>query len=146
MDEGTSTLLIQGLFFQEGYHPEVAAVPGEGNTLVMRSGLFSAMFAGMIFPSSDALRLLTGHMIDRFGDSVLSDVHIGDTELRFSKQYADATLPISYSFRRYGQQGGLWVGEFAGEECGTGAANCVLASIPARLLRPTYLSAALAST
>ncbi|MES3005586.1 MAG: hypothetical protein V4664_01415 [Patescibacteria group bacterium] len=93
-------------------------------------------FAGMIHPSEDEASILVGQLTDKFGDSTLSDVCIGDEEITFTKQYARRRDIIHYCLRKASTPLNLWVGTYKGTGTGTGRVNCLITEVPMGFLSP----------
>ncbi|MDO8240789.1 MAG: hypothetical protein Q7T51_02340 [Candidatus Moranbacteria bacterium] len=85
------------------------------------------MYSGIIFPDSESETGLAGEMVDIFGESILSDVKVGEHEVFFTKRYVNRTDTMAYQFHR---EGNLWVGGYSGSAVCNGGAKCIITDVP----------------
>lgn len=78
-----------------------------------------------------------GIMLDRWGESRLSEIDLGGEHFSFLKIYTDGRT-IRYNFRR--QEDGVWVGEYSGPDSGKGVAFCVVTEVDERYMDPDRLA------
>lgn len=107
--------LIQGVFFQP-----IGGI------------LHQTMYAGLIFSEGGRLK---GAMQDHYGDSELSLILLSANEVQFTKQYVGRGDFIHYTFKRR-TEGGMWIGEFAGDQVGKGVSKCVITETVDELFSP----------
>jgi hypothetical protein len=122
--------LIQGLFFQDRQWLGVGNRPGDGVVAIFHSGLCRHMFAGAVWQDPERVQgVLTGTMHDAFGDSILTDIRIDESEVSYSKMYLrrGGGNFIHYTFRK--RKGLEWVGEFNGVDCGNGISTCLVTEV-----------------
>ena len=93
-------------------------------------------FAGMIHPSESEPNALAGALTDKFGDSVLSDVNIGDYEVTFAKMYMSRIDIIRCSLSKVLHLPNVWRGTYEGLATGKGQINCLITEVPVEFLSP----------
>ncbi|HUO56247.1 MAG TPA: hypothetical protein VMU27_02325 [Candidatus Paceibacterota bacterium] len=127
--EGKRYYFIQGFF----YHPfdslDVSSHP-EGAPVLIGAGPF--MFAGVIKTKGG---ILVGGLRDEFGRSILSDVTVTETEVRFCKTYMDVRVRMytsRYVFDK--REENTWLGEFISDGDYAGRARCVITSVSDALI------------
>jgi hypothetical protein len=127
--------LIQGLFFQNRQWLGLGYKPADGVVAVIRNGLCQFMYAGAIWQDpAHVMGGLTGHMLDTFGNSILSDIYIDDGVIRFKKKYDSRPDTIQYVFEK--KDGNSWVGEYTGSAVGKGISRCVLTEVSDEFFLP----------
>lgn len=130
--------LIQGMFFQNNHWLGLETRPIDGVVTMIYSGLCQYMFAGAMWQDPNhVLGDLTGHMQDSFGNSVLSDIRISESEVTFTKAYDRKEDLIRYTFKR--QEGQIWIGEYEGEACGTGVSSCIITKVDSEFFQPDFI-------
>jgi hypothetical protein len=123
--------LVQGFFFQRRQSQGLATRPFEGTVAVVRSGVFSDMYSGMIWRQG-CLGGWVGSLTDPVGPSRLEDIRLTPTSFTFTKWYENHQDAIHYELAL---EEDLWVGRFNGERVGTGEAVCALTPVPAGMLQ-----------
>lgn len=118
-------ILLHGVFFQENF--------GHIPIPVINQKLFQGFYSGVIIKRE----ILSGHegsMCDQFGYSELSEIEIGESQVKFTKAYVHRKDLIYYSFRL--KEGNIWIGEYTGKATGTGISCCTLMEVPDIFLDP----------
>lgn len=119
------------MFWQQGQMPFIGNDHVVGEALMLGERQLEATFNGLIGEYS-----LTGgndgFLVDIFGQSVLTNFSMKETEMGFFKQYRrrlgnDAYL-IKYTFTK--SENGIWNGEWEATAVGKGEARCILTEIP----------------
>ena len=129
--------LIQGIFFQNQSWLGVRCVPIEGDIVVIERGLIQTLFSGVIGPDTrSSVPTLMGEMLDPIGMSLLTDVWVSDTEVRFTKNYRKRgdIGAILYTFSH--KEGSVFVGNYEGLNVGNGIARCVLTPVEPTFFDP----------
>jgi len=123
---------IQGILFQEGHALGLGDKPGVGLAVKIQKAMVYAIYHGVVGPSEDG-ESFCGQMHDRYGDSEISELLIGDTFLQFTKKYQNRP-PILYSFRE--KNGNVWIGTWMGDDCGVGKSKCIVTQIEESFFDP----------
>jgi hypothetical protein len=124
--------LIQGVFFQNRSWLDLGMKPGEGVVAMVCNGMCDFIFSGVLEYLPDGA--LRGVVYDVLGEAELSDIALSESELRFTKKYAQRIYLIQYKFTK--QEDGTWIGEYTGSETGSGKSRCVLIKISQDFFTP----------
>ena len=119
--------IIQGTFFRVSKDFATAPVTGDSSQSVMFAGSFR----------KDDSDTFIGAMIDRVGESQLTDIVLTETKFSFTKKYLHRKDAIRYSFKK--QADDMWDGEWAGDACGYGLAKCAVLPVPDAVFQPLIL-------
>jgi hypothetical protein len=131
--------LLQGVFFQGVWNPQLAYKPDFGLDVIIEKGVDYTMYQAIVGPENNTANTFSGMMSDRYGYSVINDVQMSETELKFTKYYTRRP-PIEYSFKE--KIGEMWIGTYGGPDCGRGIARCIVTEVDASFLfleKETYL-------
>ncbi len=126
--------LIQGIIFQNGNILGTAYKPGIGVAVSIQKVMIYAICNGIVGPSA-VKEIYNGHMTDKWGESGITDFKISDTELSFTKNYANRP-PIEYYFDK--KEGNIWLGSYQGRDCGTGDSKFIVTEINESFFEPSY--------
>ncbi len=135
---------ITGVLFQQrrGFDLELDSVSDSSELIMKISSVMNfAMFFGIVGPSPDS-ESLSGHMTDRFGESVITDFAIGAETLTFTKTYGGRPS-IFYEFKNeviseevvglpdlnLSNDQEVWFGKYSGPDCGSGKFKCIITPI-----------------
>lgn len=124
---------LQGIIFQQGYAFGLGQKPGIGTAVKIQKAFNYGMFQAIIGQSEENENELCGHMSDRWGQSKITNFKLDDKELSFTKWY-DRRPPIDYVFTD--KKENVWLGNWEGEDCGTGPCKCVVAEIDESFFDP----------
>ncbi|QQS15750.1 MAG: hypothetical protein IPK84_00055 [Candidatus Moraniibacteriota bacterium] len=123
-------LIFTGIFFQSVQRLGVGyAAESEGgvHVRVEEVDLF-AMFLGTIQGDPEGGEF-TGRISDPFGEAILVDIAISESEIRFTKIYADRSDPIFYNLQP-ACENGVWTGTYNGDTVGMGSVNMTVMEVP----------------
>ncbi len=122
--------LIQGVLFQKVSKNRLAfSRVTQEPFLMLRCVIVHSMYMGMFGPDPNppGKSVLAGRMNDHYGNSILTDIKITDSELSFTKKYDHREDLIYYKFRK--QEDGTWKGAYKGKATGHGKSRCILTSV-----------------
>ena len=133
---------IQGLLFETNPAVDPSTRKTKGDSLVMKKGVISGMFSGVIWkdPKTDRFQ---GEMIDSDGEATLSEIAFGDSFFSFIKRYKKSREQIVFSFKV--QRDNQWFGEFHGKSIGQGQVTCLLISLKDQAFDPLFVENLLAA-
>jgi hypothetical protein len=121
--------IINGTFF---------SVPDESGAVpVGERSAQAILFGGSFRKENDNSSVFVGVMIDRLGESELTNIVFTDTQFSFTKRYLDRDDKIRYCLKKCTEN--VWEGEWAGDACGYGLAKCVVLPVPDAVFQPLIL-------
>ena len=127
--------LIHGIFFQNNLMLGIGFDSEIGERAEIKQATFRTMFAGVI-KFTDNFYEGVGALSDHYGPSVLTDVSLEETIIRFDKKYERRGDIISYELKK---DGDIWIGSYSGQAVGIGAVKCLLIPISEDFFLPTGL-------
>lgn len=131
----TKTVLINGVFFQQGFNMGIGYRPGEGAVPTVMEVERFTFFSGVInFEDENLLGEGSGSMTDYYGESVISGVVVKEDSVTFTKKYLRRDDLIHYTFNQKDE--GMWVGGYDGKATGPGDANCILVPVKGAFFMP----------
>jgi hypothetical protein len=127
--------LIHGIFFQNNLMLGIGLDSEIVKRVEIQQATFRTMFAGVI-KFADNFYEGVGALSDYYGPSVLTDVSLEETIIRFNKKYERRDDIISYELKK---DGDIWIGSYSGSDVGMGAVKCLLIPISEDFFLPTGL-------